>query len=302
MSAIRERVEADEVRPEDPLEHLLAPRQDPQDLRRRKRDVEEKPDGGGGQARSDHSRHEHELVVVDPDEVARLPHARDEVGKLLVDCAVHVPLLRVRGNAVEQVVEEGPEHRVGEAVVVLAHLRGREVDRQAPELAQMGIHRLALRVRHSRDVAGPTDPCPPRLLMRTAQAGGQPAAASLHGHVVAFRRHGDRQPVRHENEPRHLSRTLARSVCPRARPLATVQPTCPRSETRGSKAHRAVVPRPGPVSAGVTVDEKRHTSRARACAAGGAGRLTAAGAGPTCPRPERYSRRETRGYRRCRRT
>ena len=37
-----------------------------------------------------------ELVVVHPDDVAGLPHARDGVGELLVDRAVHLPLLRLR--------------------------------------------------------------------------------------------------------------------------------------------------------------------------------------------------------------
>ena len=80
---------------------------------------------------AEHPGHERELIVVDPDEVAGPPDARDGVGELLVDRAVHLPLLRVRGDAIEQVVKERPEDGVGEAVVVAAHLGAREVDRHA---------------------------------------------------------------------------------------------------------------------------------------------------------------------------
>ena len=48
VASIRERVKADEVRAEHPLEDLLAPRQDAQHLRRGEGDVQEEADRRAG--------------------------------------------------------------------------------------------------------------------------------------------------------------------------------------------------------------------------------------------------------------
>ena len=71
MAHVRRRVEADEVGAEQAFEQLLAPRQDAEDLGRRKRDVQEEADARARHALAQHARHEHQLIVVDPDHVAR---------------------------------------------------------------------------------------------------------------------------------------------------------------------------------------------------------------------------------------
>ena len=61
----------DQVRAQHPLEDLLAPREDPQDLRGREGDMQEEADRRAVDALAEHPGHERELIVVDPDQVAR---------------------------------------------------------------------------------------------------------------------------------------------------------------------------------------------------------------------------------------
>ena len=158
VAPVRERVKPDEVRAEHPFEDLLPPRQDPQDLRGGEGDVQEEADGRAVDALAKHLRHERQLVVVNPDEVARAPDAGDRVGEPLVDRAVHLPLLRVGRNAIEQIVKERPEDGVGEPVVIAAHLDAREVDRDAAQLFEVRVQLGALGAGHARHVARPADP------------------------------------------------------------------------------------------------------------------------------------------------
>ena len=86
-----------EVGAEQALEELVAPRQDAEHLRGRERDVQEEADARLGQALAQHRRHEHELVVVHPDQVAGLILRDDGIGEPLVHAAVDVPVAEVSG-------------------------------------------------------------------------------------------------------------------------------------------------------------------------------------------------------------
>jgi hypothetical protein len=65
-------MKSDQVRSEEAIEQPLAPRQQPEDLRGGKGDVEEEADPSVGDPLAQHPRDEHELVVVDPDEITGL--------------------------------------------------------------------------------------------------------------------------------------------------------------------------------------------------------------------------------------
>ena len=66
------RLEGDRVRAEQTQQDVLALGQDAEDLGRGERDVQEEADAGPRRALPQQPRHEHELVVVHPDQVARL--------------------------------------------------------------------------------------------------------------------------------------------------------------------------------------------------------------------------------------
>jgi hypothetical protein len=61
----------------------------------------------------------HEVIVMNPDQIARLPLGFDDVSKGLIGLHVRVPQLLVKPFLCKQVVEERPENAVGETIVVL---------------------------------------------------------------------------------------------------------------------------------------------------------------------------------------
>ena len=177
MAPIGVRVKADEVGAEETLEDLRPPREDAQHLGGGEGDVEEEADARVGELLPYELRHEEELIVMDPHEVAVGIALHHRVGEALVHPLIGVPPLRGRGDAVEEVMKERPQHGVGEAVVVAAHLGGREVDRDAPQTSKLGVEACSLVRADPRHIARPADPQPARTLVRPPEPGGEPACA-----------------------------------------------------------------------------------------------------------------------------
>ncbi|TKW53368.1 hypothetical protein CTA1_7662 [Colletotrichum tanaceti] len=111
-------LEADEVGAQDALEHLLAAGQAAQELGTREGRVQKEGDVHVGDALAQHAGQQHEVVVVDDDDVAGLVELDDAVGELLVHAVVVGPLqtlLAAVGRLVLLVVEEGVEVVLGVA-------------------------------------------------------------------------------------------------------------------------------------------------------------------------------------------
>ena len=96
VARVRVRLEADQVRAEHAVEDLLAPRQAPEHLGAREGRVHEQAHRGVGQHLAEQRRHEEQVVVVDPDEVAGPVHFCDALREGGVDGLVRCPVL-VRG-------------------------------------------------------------------------------------------------------------------------------------------------------------------------------------------------------------
>ncbi len=124
-------MKADEVSAEETGEDLLSPGQVPEYLVRREGDVVEIADLCIGQALPEHLGQEHQVIVVNPDDVAGLDHFHHGVAELLVHPLINVPCLRVVVHEVVEVVEERPEGVVAESVVVVLDVVRREKDRVA---------------------------------------------------------------------------------------------------------------------------------------------------------------------------
>jgi hypothetical protein len=188
-------VKSEQVGAEQALEQLAAPGQDAEHLRRRKRDVEEEPDARIREPFAQQGGEEHQLIVVDPDRVARRVGACHRIGEHLVHFAIGVPTDGVYGHAIDEVVQQRPEHAVREAVVEAVDLLLRQEHREDGALLQAPRQFIALRRRTVRDVARPANPQPVRSRMPGTQTGGQPAfgVGDPHRRAVGVRDHG--QPV-----------------------------------------------------------------------------------------------------------
>jgi hypothetical protein len=118
--AVLLRVEGDHVGAEETVDQPLAPGEPREQLRRRKRDMEEEADralaGVGPQQRGD----EHQVVVVHPEQgVAAASHLSERRRREpLVRAAVGIPPATLEQRLLDQPVEERPERPVREAVVV----------------------------------------------------------------------------------------------------------------------------------------------------------------------------------------
>jgi hypothetical protein len=126
VAQVRRRVKADEVRAEESLENLLAERQRAEHLGGGKRNVEEVADADFGNALAQELRHQHELIVVHPHDVAGTMVLRDDVGEVAVRALVRGPALHVDRQLVEKVVEGRPQDRVAESLVEALRLVGPE--------------------------------------------------------------------------------------------------------------------------------------------------------------------------------
>ena len=112
------------------------------------------PTGCSARRLPDELRDEHQVVVVHPGDRVRLvvQGRRGPLAEDRVDVPVGVPPGSLEPGLLDRVVQQRPHRRVGEAVVVVADLRGRQPDRQQPDA---GVRQ---RRRHSPGAAVPADP------------------------------------------------------------------------------------------------------------------------------------------------
>ena len=98
---IRRCMEADQVGAEHALQQPVARGQRAEQLLGRKRDVEEEPDPGSGQAFAQEAGEQEELVVVNPDHVAGPVVRGDHVGEGLVGLHVAVPMADLERDLIQ---------------------------------------------------------------------------------------------------------------------------------------------------------------------------------------------------------
>ncbi len=146
-------LEAHEVRPEQTLDHLLAPRQLGEDLQRGERDVVEVADPHVRAQLAQHPRYQLQLVVVHPDGGAVRCLVGGRLGEPSVDPLVGVPPLPVERGRRDDVVVERPQGVVREALVELLQVVLAERDRD--ELGAVHVERVELEI-------GGTTPAHPR--------------------------------------------------------------------------------------------------------------------------------------------
>ena len=131
MTDITVGVKTDEVGPEHSFEKLFPPGQVSEDFKRREGDVMEVADLGIGQALPEHLRKEHQVIVVDPDDVVRSGHFHHGITELLVHPLVDVPRLLVVVCEEAEVVKDRPEGVVAEPIIIVFDVIGGEEDRVA---------------------------------------------------------------------------------------------------------------------------------------------------------------------------
>ncbi len=127
-------MEGDDVGAKHAEQDLLAPRHPGEDLGRRPGNVQEEPDGLIGPTFAQQPRDERQVVVVHPRDRSLAIAERGE--RRASEGGVHVlvapPPAALKPRLLDGVVQQRPQGRVGESVVVLAHLGDGQADRQQP--------------------------------------------------------------------------------------------------------------------------------------------------------------------------
>ena len=121
-------LEAEQIGATHATRDVAAPWQGCEQLDPWKGDVQEQTDPQVGPARPDHRRREQEVIVVNPDQpVERCDHGH-RLGVALVDVLIRPPPTSCHPRLAQATVEQRPQQRVGETVVVVVDLAWAEVD------------------------------------------------------------------------------------------------------------------------------------------------------------------------------
>jgi hypothetical protein len=204
-------VEPEEVRAEQAAQDLLAPRQDAEDLGGGEGDVQEEADARVGQPLTQQARDEQQLIVVNPDYIARPVGRRHGIGEPLVDALVRRPRCRRQRQALDEIVEHRPQHAVREVLVVLLHLLGAEIHGRNAALRELRGERVGDLGRQGVGRARPSDPDAVRARVQAAQPGREPAGRRREADRRALDRRRDRQSVRNDEEPHDCGTTFQSS-------------------------------------------------------------------------------------------
>jgi hypothetical protein len=200
MPHVRERVEADEIGTKQPGEHLAAPRQNPKDFRREKRDMQEEADAGIRQPLAQQPRQQHELIVVNPNGFVGPIFVRHGIGKRLVYLPVCVPPGRIHRNAIDQVAKQRPQDPIGEAMVVPVDFVPRERDGHDCAVGELALEVRTLVGGELRQVARPSNPQPVRLVVIRSQSVCETSAGRQQADVIVLQARDQRQAIRHNQE------------------------------------------------------------------------------------------------------
>ena len=163
--------------------------------------MQEEADARLGGDVPDEARQQHQVIVVDPDRVARLEVLEHGVAKAAVRGHVGRPSFRVALEVRGEVVEQRPERLVGIALVETpGEGRGQVHGDVAVLLLPLLEQLLTPGVRIARTVTGPADPQAAALLQYGVDGAGQATGTGLGHPAVGAAANGERQTVRDDDE------------------------------------------------------------------------------------------------------
>src|SRR5262249_34906358 len=136
----------------------------------------------------------HQVIIVHPNQIVRLQHLVDLVREIVVDTQVAGQIATGEFGKVDAVVQDRPQHPVGEAVVVFLVILLGEIGNDVGDLVFDDLAGLDLAARG--DAATPAEPDSGRTLERGLDGNFEAAGARL----AVLIRNGD--PVRYYDEPR----------------------------------------------------------------------------------------------------
>ena len=187
VAAVARCLKPDQIILEQRAQQGVAPRQLEIDVQRREGNVEEKGKRCVHAQPPQISGDKDQLIVMNPDEVARLNLPGDRARVFFVDAGITVPIGGIEVAERLQVVEQRPQHLVGKSVVEARLILGAQRDRREPVTGLMrcsaqGVFHALVVVRD----AGPADPDPAPIAEHGQECRDQTAAARAAAERAVF--------------------------------------------------------------------------------------------------------------------
>ena len=145
-----------------------------QNLGRREGDVQKESHAVGMAAPTQHRRDRDHVVVVDPDQIVFLDDLLELGGEVLVDAKVAAQIAAREFRKVEPVVQDRPQHAIGETVVIFLKIVAREVGDDIFDVLVLDGSRFPLA---GGDFAAPAQPDAAILLQSRPQSDLKSAGA-----------------------------------------------------------------------------------------------------------------------------
>ena len=164
------------------------------DLGRWERNVQKEPDPVAVTAIAKHLGEWHEMIVMHPHEVVRLEDIVELRGEMRVDPPIPAQIAARELGEIEPVVQNGPEHAIGEAAVVLLIVGFSEIGHDVGDVTARD--RLGDGILLARDAATPAEPDAGPALEQGTHRDRQ--TARLADAVLARNRHA----VGNDDQPR----------------------------------------------------------------------------------------------------
>jgi hypothetical protein len=207
-------LEADKIVFAERWHEALVVRQCGQHFRRWARDVKEEADTVLVAALAERLAERHQVIIMHPDEILRPEHIVQLAREVIIDTQIAAQIAARELGKVNAVVQDRPQHAIGEAVVVFLVVLLREIERDIGDLVVHNLPRCDLGARG--DLPAPAEPDAGRVLEGPVHGDFQSAGVRLY----IFRGNGD--PIRDYDELRQERSSQLRDS------LIAVKPTFPR--------------------------------------------------------------------------
>jgi hypothetical protein len=163
--------------------------------------VKEERDPGVRRSVPKELRQQHQVIVVDPNQIARLEVVHHRVAESLVGSHVRIPVGSIELEPGRELVEQRPQRLVGVALVEAVEDLGREIHTDAVMVTQpRGQRRLVAVVVLHGSLSRPADPQPVHLAHHGAEGAHQPTWVPHSPPRRTHPPHGHRKPVRHDDQ------------------------------------------------------------------------------------------------------
>src|SRR5712692_4918249 len=184
---------------------LLVVRQRGQDLRRRERNMQEKPDPVGMAPPPQRVRDRDQMIIMDPDQIVMRDDFFEFGRKVIIDAEISAEVAPRKLGEVQPIMQNRPQHPIGEPVIVFLIIMFSQVGDDVFDVLVLDGSRSQLLSRS--DFSAPSEPHASVVLQRRPQRHLKPAGAL--GAIAG----GNRNPIGYDRQARQYRPQSSATDC-----------------------------------------------------------------------------------------